>query len=276
MTDIPEGPPCIAYHSHERYQEFHGDDVDDDDKPTKKLPTHLTTTFDDEKEEFYDPEVDSPSSWTTTQSSQEERRCWDRCVQWRNTKTAKLTRIFSNVLLALATVAGIVCGAFLRFVDHSNSYKEVGVAIMFGSAVGGAIALILVNVSWSYRRKNDEITLQPDWCYTSLYFACPMAQFSGSLVIFLTGAILVPAYHYNTRAVLILIFGILSPLLLLVNIPMLFDGISEDNRGTTAEQQTGQKELEVLPGCTLDCHKEPKSNRTKVRKHKELPFSRLR
>jgi hypothetical protein len=268
MADAPEGPPCIVYNPNDRCQEFHGE-LDDEDSPTRKLSTHIDTTTNTEMEEFYDPEMDSPSSWTT-QSSHEEATCCRPLLNWRNAETAMLARIFSNVFLALITVAGIVYGALLRFAADNNK-ESIGVAMMFGSAVGGAIALILMNLSWCYRRKNDELTIRPP-CFSSLELACPVAQLSGSLIVLLTGAILVPAYHQNTNAILVLVFGILLPLLILINLPMLFDEIrnidDEDEAG-----QSGQKGLEVLPGSTLDCHTEPTG--IKVRKHKELPFFKL-
>jgi hypothetical protein len=259
MSDTPEGPSCILY-SNGRYQEFRGD-LDDEDIQTKEHATRIATATETD-EEFYDPEMDSPSSWTT-KSSREERSLCHHLLTWRNANAAILARVFSNVILASATATGIVYGAMLRFVTHNNK-ESIGVAVMFGSAVGGTIALILVNLSWSYRRKNDELIL-PTPCCSSLELTCPIAQVSGSILLLLTGAILVPAYHQNTKAILILICGILLPILILVNLPMLFGGISNAD---DEEEQTGEKEIDVLPGSTLDCHREPAG--TKVRRHKRV------
>lgn len=181
-------------------------------------------------EEPYDPEIDSPSSWTTAKSS--------KCSEWCETcscrlskidspKAASFTQTTSNIILVLLTIAGIVCGILgmtgtLSMDEHGEKDTSIGSLIIFGAVVGGSISLMLVNASWSYRStyKHENNLQTSRWCPC---FPCcyPTAQLAGTLIVIFVCVILVPTYKEDTVAILIILSSAL-PLLVMVNMPLLF------------------------------------------------------
>ncbi|CAB9515097.1 expressed unknown protein [Seminavis robusta] len=241
------GSCCIVYRN-ERYQEFQGEDdaiIEIEDQEVGKTQTP------------YDPELDSPSSWTT-KSSLKDKTCCDRlCFCLAREKAARLTRIVCNLTLVLFTISGVTygilgtVGVITFFHGESGSSKEaIGIMIIFGSAVWGAIALILVNLSWIYRGNSQKVVIQLS-CWEC---DCPMAQLAGTSIVLLAGSSLLITYHNNHTVLLVMIFGIIIPVITMVNIPSLFDRPDDDSE--QIDQEGKPKEIEVLPG-NLEWHTPP-------------------
>ena len=195
-------------------------------------------------EEPYDPEIDSPSSWTTAKSS--------KCQEWCESCSCRLSKIdspraasfahtTSNAILILLTLTGIVCGIFgmtgtLSLDKHGGNDTSIGSLIIFGAVVGGSISLMLVNASWSYRStyKHENNLQTSPWC-ACFPCCCPTAQLAGTLIVILVCAILVTTYKEDTLAILI-ILGTALLLSVMVNLPLLFkyrieEELVEDEEG---------------------------------------------
>lgn len=182
-------------------------------------------------EEPYDPEIDSPSSWTTAKSSKCSEwceACSCRLSKIDSPRAASFTQTTSNIILVLLTIAGIVCGILgmtgtLSMDEHGEKDTSIGSLIIFGAVVGGSISLMLVNASWSYRStyKHENNLQTSRWCPCFPCCCCPTAQLAGTLIVIFVCVILVPTYKEDTVAILIILSSAL-PLLVMVNMPLLF------------------------------------------------------
>lgn len=178
--------------------------------------------------ESYDPELDSPSSWTTKSSNDGKRKC-------KNLSAAALAQAGSNMILIGFILSGVVYGFLHR--DEGES----GIPIIFGALLFGAVSLLLVNVSWSFRGKNSPNMQSP--CCKKLNWSIPTAQLASSCIVLFVGACLIPTYHKNMTEVLVIVFGIILPLLILVNIPLVV-GREEEKQ----EKDEYEHDVEVVPG----------------------------
>lgn len=217
---------CIVYRTpkNEEYQEY-----------LSECPVQ-----EGDEDEHYDPELDSPSSWTTKSSQADQPNC--NCGP---SSPAALARVCSNLILILMTVTGIIFGA-LEFTGTyllpkyaEGDHQSIGGMIIFGAVVGGAVSLMLVNVSWWYRGKHFFNLQAP--CCPGFKVTCPTAQVASSCIVLCVAAILVPTYHQDKVGILVIIFGIVLPLLVMVNLPLMIDPDEE-------ELDKDEDEVEAVPG----------------------------
>ena len=223
---------CINLHRSPRnepqYREYASrDDVEEDDV--------------EEDVGTYDPELDSPSSWTI-KSSLPDQSCWERLCFFPVLQTPQAAfygQCCSNIVLVLAAFAGILYGILIMtgnvsyYYDDSKSgddNKFLGGLIIFGSVVGGVVSLILINVCWWYRKKSI------------------LAQLGSTAIVIFIGAALIPNYYQNTTIIFILVFAWVLPMLTLVNLPMLFGGMALGK----GEEGDDDKSLEIQPGDNLE------------------------
>ena len=102
----------------------------------------------------YRPSVDSPSSWTTKSGGMSPKK---EVCGMQSKATPGL--VCSNVVLVLLSLTGIVYGALeitgsITTESDPNSIhrdESIGGLIIFGAIVGGAVSLMLVNLSWLYK-----------------------------------------------------------------------------------------------------------------------------
>ena len=121
--------------------------------------------------------------------------------------------------------------------DPRKKDVPTGSLIIFGAVTGGSIGLMLVNASWKYRSTNnteDEESPQTSRWYGCLPHCCPTAQTVGTSIILFVSAVLLPTYREDTILVILIVFGVALPLLVMVNLPLLFnhhvkEEIVEDN-----------------------------------------------
>ena len=200
----------------------------------------------------YDPEIDSPSSWTTKSSTAQDRFCYGcrgPCYNFSKIKSPRaafVTQAISNAILILLTLAGIVYGVLgmtgtVSLYENGRNDTSIGGLVVFGAVIGGSVSLILVNVSWWYRGNHNDNLHASIWC--SCLSCCPTAQLASTLIVLLVGAILVPTYRDDIMAVLLIIFGIVLPLLVMVNLPMMFE--RHDEECQEGEDNSDANTLEV-------------------------------
>jgi hypothetical protein len=212
----------------------------------------------EEEDDMYDPEMDSPSSWTTNSTSSKQK-----CGAF-----PAIMRICSNAILILLTVTGIIIGALEmtgrlllpKYSDNDN--ESIGGLIVFGAIVGGAVSLILVNVSWSYRGKHSFNLQAPG--SSDFQLTCPTAQVASSCIVLFVGAVLIPTYRRDTTGIFVIIFGIMFPLLVMVNAPLL---VPVDEERFEKEEN----DVEAVPG-NLESVVIPKEGR---KRHKKSAFCKL-